>query len=144
MLFNWKVAFETLVICEVESVFWEEMLFYDFRQVCQHHHTQRFLSLNFEVPHLLSSGLYSPMFSSCEKKCPVLWNPGSKDSANHVLTFSSSSINILPNYLHFLNLSHFPVSRNLFLVIWHSDSKTTEYSVLLVFLAKSSLFQDLQ
>ena len=35
------------------------------------------------------------------KKYPALWNPGSEDSASHVLTFSSYSINILPNYLIF-------------------------------------------
>ena len=60
------------------------------------------------------------------------------------LTFSRYSINILLNYLNFLNLAHFPISRNLFLVVWYSDSKTTEYSLLFVFLGKSSLFQDLQ
>ena len=65
VLFIWKIAFETLVISEVESVFQEEMSLYDFRQVCQHHYTQRFLSLSFEVPNLLSSRLYSPMFSGC-------------------------------------------------------------------------------
>ena len=35
VLFIWKIAFKTLVICEVESVFWDEMLLYDFRQLCQ-------------------------------------------------------------------------------------------------------------
>ena len=33
------------------------------------------------------------------------------------LTFSSYSIKILANYLNFLNLAHFLISRNLFLVI---------------------------
>ena len=60
------------------------------------------------------------------------------------VTFSSHFPNILSNYLNFLNLAHFPISRNMFLEIWHSDSKTTEYSVLLVFIATSSLLQDFQ
>ena len=51
------------------------MLLSDFKQVFQDHYAQRFLSLSFEVPHLLSSRLYSPMFS------------GSKDSASHVFNF---------------------------------------------------------
>ena len=143
MLFIWKIAFETLVISEVENVFWEEIL-YDFRQVCQHHYTQRFLSLSFEILNLLSSRLYSPLSSGCKKNtqsCEILF---SKIQQVMFLTFSSHLINILPNYLNFLYLTHFPISKNLFLVIRYSDSKTTEYSVLLVFLAKSSLLQDLQ
>ena len=52
------------------------------------------------------------------------------------LTFLSYSINILSNYLIFLYLTHFAISRKSFLVIWYSDPKTTEYLVLLVFIAK--------
>ena len=59
------------------------------------------------------------------------------------LTFSSYFINNLPIYLIFLNLRHFPISRNFF-VIWHSDSQTTGYLVLLDFIAKSSFFQYLR
>ena len=44
----------------------------------------------------------------------------------------------------FLNLEHFPVAKNLFLLIWYSGSKTRKYLILLIFNAKSSLFQDLQ
>ena len=87
VLFIWKIAFTTLVICDVDSAFWEEMLLHDFRQVCQRHYTQRILSLSFEVPQLLSSWLYSPMLSGCQKKYPILWNPGSKDSASRVFNF---------------------------------------------------------
>ena len=133
VIFIWKIAFETLVICKVKTFFWEEMLLYDCRQVFQHHYAQRF-----EVPHLLSSRLCSPMFSGCEKKFPVLWNPGSKDSTSHAFNFCSYSINSLANYLFLFNLANFPISRHLFFVIWYSDSKTTEYRILLVFFPKSS------
>ena len=117
------------------------MLLYDFRHVCQHHYTQRSLSLSFQVPQLLSPRLYSPMFLGPKKKtqfCEILIP---KIHQVMFLTFSSYSINNLPN---FLDLAHFPISRNLFLVIWYSDSKTTEYSVLLVLITKSNVFLDLQ
>ena len=119
------------------------MLWYDFRQVWQHHYTQIFLSLKFAVPHL-SSRLSSVILSGCKKNthsCEILLL---KIQQVICLTFSCYSINILLNYLNFMNLAHFSISRNLFLVVWYSDSKTTEYSLLFVFLGKSSLFQDLQ
>ena len=125
VLFIWKTAFETLVICEVESVIWEE----------------RFSSLSFDVPHLISSMLYSPMFSGYEKYTQSWEILVPEIQQVLFLTFSSYSINILPNYLNFLNLAHFLVSRNLFSVIWYLDSKTTEYSVLLVFLANQVCFR---
>ena len=102
------------------------------------------LYLSFEVAQLLSSRLYSPMFSGCEKNtqsCEILVL---KIQQVMFLTSSSYSINILPNYIKFLNLTHSPISRNLLLVIWYSDSKTNEYSVLSVFFAISSLLQELQ
>ena len=123
VLFIWKIAFETLVICEVESALWEEILLYDFRQICQCHYTERFLSLSFEVPTLLSPRLYSPVFSGCEintQSCETLIP---KIQQVMFWTFFSYSINILTNYSIFLNLSHFTISRNLFLVISYSDSK---------------------
>ena len=72
------------------------------------------------------------------KKFPVLWNPGSKDSTSHAFNFCSYSINSLANYLFLFNLANFPISRHLLFVIWYSDSKTTEYRILLVFFPKSS------
>ena len=68
VLFIWRIAFETLVICEVESVLWEETLLYDFRQVCQLHYTQIILTLSFKAHLLLPSMLYSPMFSGYKRK----------------------------------------------------------------------------
>ena len=81
------------------------MLVHIFRQDCQHHYTHRFLSLSFQVPQLLSSRLYSPMFSGREKKtqsCEILI-PKIKQAM--FLTFSSYSINNLPNYLIFFGSS---------------------------------------
>ena len=78
-----------------------------FRQNCQHHYTHRFLSLSFQVPQLLSSRLYSPMFSDREKKaqsCKILI---SKIQQVIFLTFSSYSITNLPNYLNFFDLAYF-------------------------------------
>ena len=127
------------VICEVKNFFWEEILLYDFRQVFQHHYAQRFLSFSFEVPQLLSSRLYSPIFSGCEKNsqsCEILVP---KIQQVMILTFSSYSIISLANYLFLFNLANFPMSRHLFFVIWYSDSKTTEYWILLVFFPESSL-----
>ena len=89
VLFIWNIAFETLVICEVEIVFWKEMLLYYFRQVFWHQYAQRFLSLSFEVPHTLKypSGCTQQCFLVAKKKYPVSWNRCSKDSANHVFNF---------------------------------------------------------
>ena len=136
MLFSWKNAFETWVICATKKYY---MISY---KVCQYHYTQRFLSNSFQVPQLFSSSLYSPIFSG-HKKAPVLWNPISKILQVMYLTFSSYFINNLPIYLIFFNLGYFPISRNFFM-IWHPDSQTTEYLVLLDFIAKSSFFQYLK
>ena len=100
VLFIWNIAFETLVICEVEIVFWKEMLLYYFRQVFWHQYAQRFLSLSFEVPHTLKCP------PGCTQQCfLVAWNREivvPKIQQIMFLTFSSYSINILPNYLIFL------------------------------------------
>ena len=104
VLFIWNIAFETLVICEVEIVFWKEMLLYYFRQVFWHQYAQRFLSLSFEVPHTLKypSGCTQQCFLVAKKNTQSREIVVPKIQQIMFLTFSSYSINILPNYLIFL------------------------------------------
>ena len=93
------------------------------------------------IHHLLSSRQYLPMFCGHKKQiqpCKILVP---KTQKVMFLTFSSYSINILTNYLNFLNLASFPILRHLVLVIWYCDSKTTKYSVLLFFVAKSNVLE---
>ena len=86
-------------------------------------------------------GCTNPCFLVAKKKnqsCEILVP---KIQQVMFLILSSYFVNILPNYLIFSNLAHFSISRYLFLVIWYSDSKTTEYSVLLVSLTNQVCFR---
>ena len=134
VFFIWKIPFETLIICEVESIFWET-LFYNFSSKFVSVITHRFLSLSFQVSHLLTSRLDSPMFSGPEKR-PVLRNPGSKDSVSHVFNF----IQLFHQIIYIFWIWNTFVSPEIYFW-WYciQIQKITEYWVLLVFTAKSSV-----
>ena len=125
VFFIWKIPFETLIICVVESIFWET-LFYDF--------SSKFLSVItvIFIPQLSS---ISPMFSGPEKR-PVLWNPGSKDSVSHVFNF----IQLFHQIIYIYWIWHTFLSPEIYFWWYCSQiQKITEYWVLLVFIAKSSV-----
>ena len=100
---------------------------------------QSFLSLSFQVSHLLTSRLDSPMFSDPEKR-PVLWNPGSKDSVSHVFNF----IQLFHQIIYIYWIWHTFLSPEIYFWWYCSQiQKITEYWVLLVLLL-NQVFQDLQ
>ena len=50
--------------------------------------------------------------------------------------FHQYSIKLFIYFFFFLNLAHFPIAQNFFLVIWYSYPKTMKYLVLLILIAK--------